>query len=239
MTLRLPLSVALTGLLALAACDSATTTVGGVEVNDGEGVTGVYETTSTFRADTLLPLYNHRIKSDYRVHYRFDVVHDDGLAWGYLRTYFDGTLVVREAGYIADTLRFNPDRPVAQQMVGTFAWPTLELDHRGATDSESIWDFEKVASQLRLEGSVAHQWTFRYLNADSTEFDFVIPTVEPDFVAARLDGEEVQGFEPTDLSFLPFDSESADSVMTLTTARARLVLQPRRTGRYTGIGTGD
>ena len=236
MTFRLPFAIALVGLCTLAACDSsATPDGGGVAIDDSEGITGVYETTVTFEADTLMPEWNHRIKSDYTVRHRFDVVHDDGLMWGYLRTYFDGTLIVREAGYLADTLRFNPDVAIQERMVGTFAWPEVELDGFGLADEESIWNFDKVASQLRLNADVVHRWEFVYINNDSTGFEFDIGTAEPDFTASRRDGEPVQGFDPTDYTFLP-GGLAGDSVMALTSSRGRLVLattQPRTGGTRT------
>ena len=166
MTARFPLAVVLGGVLALAACDSA-------PEGDSERVSGVWEGTLAFRADTVLADENYRIQADYDVDVRFDLVHDDGLAWGVVSAAFDGYLIAREAGMPADTFRFDPSTPMVDAAFGTFVRPELEIDVPWGPYDEDLWTFDKVGSRLDLENTVYNLWTFPLRNvADPGEFEF-------------------------------------------------------------------
>lgn len=166
MNARFPLAVVLAGVFALAACDAA-------PESDSERVSGVWEGTLAFRADTVLAGENYRIKADYDVDIRFDLVHDDGLTWGTVTAAFDGYLIAREAGMPADTFRFNPATPMVDAAFGTFIRPELEIDVPWGPYDEDLWTFDKVASRLDLQNTVYNLWSFPLRNAtEPGDFEF-------------------------------------------------------------------
>lgn len=189
MSARLPLAVALAGLFALAACDS-TVTVDGQELEDTDRVTGVWTGTSHFVADTVLVDYNYRLKADYVVDFRFDVLHDDGLAWGIVTATFDGTLIAREAGQLADTLRMDGFQTIVSNAYGTYLRPELELDVPFGPYTEDLWTFDKVAGRMDLQGVIEHKWLFPRRNvAQPDTFEYVLPMIDAPMTVERQDNE--------------------------------------------------
>lgn len=185
MNARLPLAVVLAGVFALAACDAA-------PEGDSERVSGVWETTIPFRADTVLADENYRIQADYDVDVRFDLVHDDGLTWGTVTAAFDGYLIAREAGMPADTFRFNPATPMVDAAFGTFIRPELEIDVPWGPYDEDLWTFEKVASRLDLTNTVYNLWRFPLRNtSEPGDFDFQLGMADADIRFSRTSDDPV------------------------------------------------
>ncbi len=205
MSARLPLSVALAGLFALTACDSAVT-VDGQDLDDTDRVTGVWLGTSHFVADTVIADYNYRVKADYVVDFRFDVLHDDGLAWGTVTATFDGTLIAREAGRPADTLAMNGSQTLVSDVFGTYIRPEMELDVPFGPYTEDLWTFDKVASRMDLHGLIEHTWRFPRFNvAQPDTFDYVLPMIDAPMTIARQGNEtpNVPGASVTPVSGAP------------------------------------
>lgn len=172
--------------LPLAACDASG------EDGDADRVTGVWEATVPFRADTVLADENYRVRADYAVHLRFDVAHDDGLAWGTVTARLDGRVVAREAGTVADTFYLDPDEPIVSQFYGTYSRPTLELDVPFGPYDEDLWTFEKVASRLDLQTDIVHSWRFTTRHTASPgEFTFELP------MAGSVSVRRVEGEAPS------------------------------------------
>ena len=102
-----------------------------------DAVSGYWEGTSNFKADTVLADQNVRIKADYTMTFAFDLTLDDGLVVGDIKARREGQLIFREAGFEADTLRFNDQFVIADHEVrGTFIEPELEVD---PVDPEVVW----------------------------------------------------------------------------------------------------
>lgn len=168
MPARLPLAVLLAGALVLGACDATG--------SDADRVTGVWEGTIPFRVDTVLAEHNYRLKGDYDVRVRFDLLHDDGLVWGTVTAAFDGFLIAREAGRQADTLRFSPAQTLVSRAYGTWIRPELEIDVPWGPYSPDLWTFNKVGNRLDLQGKVEHMWSFPVLNTpEPGPFTFTLP----------------------------------------------------------------
>lgn len=221
MSARVPFAVALVGLLALAACDS-TVTVGDLQLDDSDRVTGVWEGTSEFRLDTVLAEHNYRLKADYDVHFRFDVLHDDGLAWGTVTATLDGTVIAREAGTVADTFYLDPaETVIVSQAFGTYIRPELEFDVPFGPYDEDLWTFDKVAGRLDLQSTIVHQWRFVQQNvAQPDTFAYDLPMFTPVLTASRQDGETPNVTEPTVPTQIPGSPTPGD--------RPLLAVQGRR-----------
>jgi hypothetical protein len=119
---------------ALSACDS----------NGASAVTGVWEGTARFEADTLLPDHNVRVKADYEMTFRFELVEDDGLVTGQITRTAAGQRIVREAtpGFPADTAVFDGATPLTHDLFGTFLVPELEVDVPDGPYEEDLWTFD-------------------------------------------------------------------------------------------------
>jgi hypothetical protein len=183
--------LALAGLLLLSACSGGD--------GDTAGMTGVWETTASFRADTVVAATNYRVKADYDVTFTFDVTHDDGLVWGTVTAVFDGFLIAREAGRPADTLRFDGNPVLVDQVFGTLIGEDAELDVPFTeTYEDDLWTFKKVAGRLDLVGEVVNKWGFARLNAepDSEPFEYVIRMAQRPLVVQRLTRESEAGATP-------------------------------------------
>lgn len=198
MSSRLSLLVAGLGVVALAACDASSDDVTD-GLDDTDRVSGVWEATVPFSVDTVLAEHNYRIKADYDVHVRFDVLHDDGLAWGTVTAAFDGTLIAREAGTLADTFRLDPAQTeIVTDAYGTYIRPTLELDVPFGPYTEDLWTFEKVASRLDLQNRIVHTWRFVQRNvAEADTFEYELPMAPTTLSVSRVSGEVPNVPEPT------------------------------------------
>lgn len=203
MSPRLPLLVALSGVLALAACDS-TTTIGDVQVDDTERVSGVWEGTAQFLVDTVLVDENYRLKGTYDVNLRFDVLHDDGLAWGTVTANLDGFMIARESGLLADTFRFDASQQIVDEAYGTFLRPELELDVPWGPYEEDLWTFDKTAGRMDLQGVIQHTWRFVRTNvAEPDTFEFVLPMSTAGLQIRRNDSLTPNVPEPTQPTGIP------------------------------------
>ena len=229
MSARVPLAVALGAFLVLAACDSAMT-VGGVQLDDDDRVTGVWEGTSEFRLDTVLAAHNYRLKAEYDVHFRFDVLHDDGLAWGTVTASLDGYLIAREAGTLADTFRFDPSQTIVSDAFGTYIRPELELDVPWGPYTEDLWTFDKVAGRLDLQGGIVHVWRFAERNvAEPDTFDYELPMHTTLLSVARQGGQTPNVPEPTIPTEIPGSPGAGErSLLTMRGTRHEVFLRAMR-----------
>lgn len=119
--------------LPLAACDA----------NGSSGaITGVWEGTAEFEADTILAAHNARVRAAYEMAFRFELVEDDGLVSGTITAMASGYRVTQEAGQPADTVRFEGGGPMVHQVYGTYLDPVLEVDVPGGPYEADIWTFD-------------------------------------------------------------------------------------------------
>ena len=146
--------------------------------NSEDSVSGYWEGVSEFRVDTVLAAQNARITADYRMHFAFDLVHDDGLITGRVRSTREGYIVYREAGYPADTLRFSANLVTDDHEArGTFVEPDLEFDVPDGPYEEDMWTFDVTGSRAETENYIRHLWTFTR-KIDGETFDFGIRSKE-------------------------------------------------------------
>lgn len=136
-----PAALALGLTLVLAACDSAGTSP----------VTGVWEGEARFVADTLLPASNARVKADYTMAFRFEIVEDDGLVTGRIVATATGHRIVREAGMPGDTARFDGGAPMVHDVYGTYLRPILEVDVPDGPYEEDLWTFSVAGGRAELD----------------------------------------------------------------------------------------
>ncbi|HLA64603.1 MAG TPA: hypothetical protein VK610_09270 [Rhodothermales bacterium] len=140
---RLALLAALVVPVFLAACDSGA---------GASTITGVWEGTATFQADTLLPDYNARVIADYEMAFRFELMEDDGLVTGRILATGTGQRIVREAGpgFPTDTARFTGATTIVDTLFGTFVAPTLEVDVPEGTYEEDLWTFSVTGNHAKI-----------------------------------------------------------------------------------------
>ena len=168
----------------LAACDSAGTSP----------VTGVWEGTAHFEADTLLPDHNVRVTADYDMTFRFELVEDEGLVTGQIAATSTGQRVVREAGsgFPADTARFDGVTPRVHELFGTYLSPVLEVDVPGAPGEdapyeEDLWTFNVRGGRAEIERVLLSNNHITLRNGE--EFELVIRSDGP-FAMRRVSRDE-------------------------------------------------
>jgi hypothetical protein len=182
---RLPLAAlpALVGALALSACDSAGTSP----------VSGVWEGTAHFEADTLLPAHNARVTADFDMTFRFELVEDDGLVSGQITGTATGTRIVREAGGTADTTHFDGSAPLVHNAYGTYLEPTLEVDVPDGPYEEDLWTFEVSGGRAQLERFLVS--TNNITLPSGAEFTVNINS-DGDFAMRRVSNDEPAAVRP-------------------------------------------
>ena len=177
MPFRLPLALALVGLVSLSACDSGA---------DSDDITGTWSTTLNYQVDSLLADQNYRVVADYTATYTFELLNEDGLIYGRVTSSLDGTMTGREAGREPVVYTFSPEASVANYVFGTYDDPVLELDVPWGPYENDLWTFEKIGGRAELDGNVVHQWTFdtRY-TTEPGDFTFVLDGKEKDRTEIR------------------------------------------------------
>lgn len=187
MTFRLPLALALVGLVTLSACDSGA---------GSDDITGTWSTTINYTADTLLANQNYRIVADYSTTYTFELLNDDGLIYGRITSSLDGTMTGQEAGRAPVVYSLSSESATSDYLFGTYDDPTLELDVPWGTYQENLWTFEKVGGRAELAGSVVHAWKFEVQNsATPTLFDFTLRGDDGGKTTIRRDSREAPVLE--------------------------------------------
>ena len=188
MTLRLPLALALAGLISLSACDSG---------SGSDDITGTWSTTINYTADTLLAAQNYRIVADYATTYTFELLNEDGLIYGRITSSVDGTITGREAGGDPVVITMNPAESVTDYLFGTYDDPALELDVLSDAYAENLWTFEKVGGRAELAGQVVHTWTFSTVyTSQPGEFSFNIYGDQGNTTTIRRDSRDAPSLPP-------------------------------------------
>ncbi|MEL6613072.1 MAG: hypothetical protein AAFQ53_13315 [Bacteroidota bacterium] len=159
-----------------------------------DDVAGYWEGTSEFKVDTVVADFNARITADYTMTFGFDVVHDDGLVTGRITAMREGYLVFREAGFPADTFRFQSGLITNDnEAFGTYVNPVLEFDVPDGPYEEDMWTFDVVGSSAETTNFIRHLWSFDPENApEGVFYDFGIRSKEA-FRMRRKDRPEVEG----------------------------------------------
>ncbi|MEO0557426.1 MAG: hypothetical protein AAF170_04500 [Bacteroidota bacterium] len=166
MTLRLPLALALVGLLSLSACDSG---------SGSDDITGTWSTTIDYKADTLIAAQNFRVVADYTTTYTFELLNTDGLIYGRITSSVDGSITGQEAGTDPVVYDLTSAESTTDYLFGTYDDPSLELDVPWGSYQENLWTFEKVGGRAELAGRVVHEWTFESLyTSQPGDFSFII-----------------------------------------------------------------
>ena len=151
----------------------------GCDGSGSDAVSGYWEGSSEFKADTVLASQNVRIKADYSMTFGFDLQMDDGLVVGDITARREGWLIFREAGFEADTIRFSQDLIIADHEVrGTFLEPDLEVDpvDPNAPYEPDMWTFDVAGSTAETFEFIRNQWTFT--NSFGLDFPFLIESDE-------------------------------------------------------------
>lgn len=196
MTLRLPLALALVGLLTLSACDSG---------SSSDDITGTWSTTINYTADTLLAEQNYRIVADYTTTYTFELLNEDGLIYGRITSALDGTMMGQEAGREPVVYTLTPENSRTDYLFGTYNDPALELDVPWGTYENDLWTFEKIGGRAVLEGRVVHEWGFESLyTAEPGDFSFVVEGDEKAETTIRRESTDAPSL-PTPDSIVPQD----------------------------------
>ncbi|GAB5537369.1 MAG: hypothetical protein Rubg2KO_36180 [Rubricoccaceae bacterium] len=178
MTLRLPLALALVGLLSLSACDSG---------SGSDAITGTWSTTVDYKADTLLANQNFRIVADYSTTYTFDLLNEDGLIYGRITSSVEGTMTGQEAGGAPIVISMDSTSSATDYLFGTYDDPALELDVLSEAYATNLWTFEKVGGRAELAGQVVHQWAF--LSREG-EFSFTVYGDQGEKTTIRRDNRD-------------------------------------------------
>ncbi|OZC03683.1 hypothetical protein, partial [Rubricoccus marinus] len=144
---------------------------------------------ASFSADTILVDQNARIKADYEFQFSFDLTQDDGLVVGRIRAMREGDTVYREAGFTADTTRYQSGVITNDDIAGgTFVEPVLELDVEDGPYSDNLWTFEVIGSRADSENYILHERTF-VRRATGEEFTLTLRSDKP-FTMYRRDRPE-------------------------------------------------
>lgn len=159
-----------------------------------DDVAGYWEGTSEFKVDTVVADFNARITADYRMHFAFDIVHDDGLVTGRITATREGYLVFREAGFPADTFRFVDGLITNDnEAFGTYVDPVLEFDVPDGPYEADMWTFDVVGSRAETSNFIRHLWAFDPVNApEDVLYEFGIRSDEP-FMMNRKDRPQPEG----------------------------------------------
>ncbi len=182
MTLRLPLALALVGLISLSACDSG---------SGSDDITGTWSTTINYSADTLISAQNYRIVADYSTTYTFELLNNDGLIYGRITSTVDGTMTGQEAGRDPIVYTLDPEQSTSDHLFGTYSDPALELDVPWGSYQDNLWTFEKIGGRAELSGRVVHEWTFESLyTAQPGEFSFTIQGDQDETTTIRRDSHD-------------------------------------------------
>jgi hypothetical protein len=179
---------------ALAALVAAFSLAGCDLLSADDSVSGYWEGTAKFSADTVLVDQNARVTADYRFNFAFDLTHDDGLVTGRITATREGYTVYREAGFPADTLYYEDGIVTNDDAAyGTFIEPELEVDVPDGPYSEDLWTFEVVGSRAESSNFILHDRTFfRYI--DGGQFTFQLKSDEP-FTMRRMNRPEAEAEE--------------------------------------------
>lgn len=182
MTLRLPLALALVGLLSLSACDSGA---------GSDDITGTWSTTINYSADTLLAEQNYRIVADYSTTYTFELLNDDGLIYGRITSALDGTMTGQEAGAEPIVYTLSSENSTTDYLFGTYNDPELEMDVPWGSYAQNLWTFEKVGGRAVLDGKVVHEWGFQTrFTAEPSDFTFTVYGDEDEKTTIRRDSRD-------------------------------------------------
>lgn len=152
--------------LLLAACASLTA----CDFAAGDGVSGRWSGQAEFVADTILAEHNVRIRAEYETTFTFRLVDDEGLITGQVEARTAGYRIVQEAGQPADTLRFDGEGPLVNEVFGTFIDPTLEMDVPEGPYEANLWTFEVTGRRADLDKFILHVHTIPL--SDGTTFEF-------------------------------------------------------------------
>jgi len=182
MTLRLPLALALVGLISLSACDSG---------SGSDDITGTWSTTINYTADTLLANQNYRIVADYSTTYTFELLNEDGLIYGRITSSVDGTMTGREAGSEPLVITMDPTESTTDYLFGTYDDPNLEMDVLSDAYAENLWTFEKIGGRAELLGQVVHQWEFvTQFTSSPGPFSFTVHGDQDSKTTIRRDSQD-------------------------------------------------
>lgn len=158
---------ALAATLALVGCDLA---------GSSDPITGYWEGTSEFEADSVLADENVRITAEYTMTFGFDLLHDSDAGLvdaGTVTARREGFLIFREAGFPADTLRFEGETVIPPyELRGTYIDPELEVDpvDENAPFEEDMWTFEVTGGSAETRDYIRNEWTFTRSNGATFEF---------------------------------------------------------------------
>lgn len=145
-------------------------------------ITGYWEGTAEFTADSVLASENVRITADYTMTFGFDFVHDSDAGLidaGSVVARREGRLIFREAGFPADTLRFSGEVVIPPyELRGTYIDPELEVDpvDENAPYETDMWTFTVTGGSAETHDYIRNLWTF--VPSDGTPFEFGINSDE-------------------------------------------------------------
>ncbi|NNF58109.1 MAG: hypothetical protein HKN04_07685 [Rhodothermaceae bacterium] len=148
MTIRrlLPLAVGIFAFL-LAACDFA---------GSPEGATGRWIGVAEFEADTILADHNVRFVATYQTTFTFNLADDEGLITGTLSAKTLGTRATTEAGQATETITFDDQPALINDVFGTFVDPELEIDVPDGPYEANLWTFDVSGRRADLDRFVTH-----------------------------------------------------------------------------------
>lgn len=172
MSLRRLLSAAGTGafalaLLSLAACDFA----------GGDDLSGRWTGTAVFKVDTVLAEQNARFIADYETVFTFNITDDEGLITGTVEGKTTGRRIVREAGFLPDTLYYNSSTPLFHEVFGTYLDPVLEVDVPEGPYESDLWTFDVSGRRAELNRFLIHNHEVAY-QATEGSFTFALQSEE-------------------------------------------------------------
>ncbi len=164
-------SVALATVLLLSGCD--------LFGASDDSVSGYWEGTASFSADTILVAQNFRLKGDYEFTFAFDLTLDDGLVEGQVREFRQGEIQFREAGFQGGVVTFEPGTVYRENFSGgTFVEPELELDVETEAYSDDLFTFEVIGSRADSDNYILHDLRLtRQINGN--EFNVTLRSDEP------------------------------------------------------------
>lgn len=164
-------------LLAFALLVSTGAVLSACDFADSDGVSGRWVGTADFVVDSILADHNVRITADYQTEFTFSLTDDEGLITGQLTARTTGFRIVREAGHPADTLYYDDQSPVVNDVFGTYLDPTLEVDVPNGPYEEGLWTFDVTGRRARIDRNLVHTHQIPLANDDPFEFD--ITSAEP------------------------------------------------------------
>ena len=197
MTLRLPLALAIAGLISLSACDTG---------SGSDDITGTWSTTVNYTADTLLANQNYRVVADYSTTYTFELLNEDGLIYGRITSSVDGTISGQDAGSDPVVITMDPTDSVTDYLFGTYDDPALEFDVLSELYAENLWTFEKVGGRAELQGQVVHTWNFESQYPQPSPFSFTIVGDQGEKTTIRRDNRDAPSLPDPSTVVAPLSS---------------------------------